>query len=245
MTEWWTYRLESFALFSARTYYRLLETYNADLWPLQWLTLAAGAAALLWLLREHSVLRDRAVFGMLAAAWLWVAWDYEHRRFAAINWVAEYVAALFVAQAAALLWVGVVRGGVAFRRDASPTDPVAITIIVGALAVYPLIAVALGRPWLQSEVFALMPEPTAIATLGFLLLARPLPRLLFIVPIASCLWGGAMLRALHAAEAPVAPLMAGLALVCAWRAARRGTRSRRAAQPHQRGAARDSRPERS
>ena len=37
---------------------------------------------------------------------------------------------LFAAQAVALLWVGVARGGVAFRRDASPTDPVAIAIIV-------------------------------------------------------------------------------------------------------------------
>lgn len=228
MSEWWTYRLESFALFSARTYYRLIEAYNADLWPLQWLALAAGAGALVWLLREHSVLRDRAVFVMLAVAWLWVAWGYQHQRFATINWAADYAAALFAAQAAALLWVGVVRGGIAFRRDASPTDPVAITIIVAALAGYPLIAAALGRPWLQAEVFGLMPEPTAIATLGFLLLARPLPRSLFIMPAVSSLWAGAMLRALHAPEAAVAPLLAMLALACAWRAARRGRRRRAA-----------------
>jgi hypothetical protein len=222
MTEWWTYRLESYALFSARTYYRLIESYNAEVWPLQWIALAAGATALLWLLREHSVLRDRAVFVMLAGAWLGVAWAFEHRRLAAINWAADYVAVLFAAQAAALLWVGVVRGVVAFRRDASPTDPVALAIIVAGLVVYPLIAPALGRPWSQAEVFALMPEPTAIATLGFLLLARPLPRSLVIVPVASCLWGGATLRALHSAEAGFAPLIALLALVCAWRARRRG-----------------------
>jgi hypothetical protein len=219
MTEWWTYRLDSFALFSARTYYRLIESYNAEVWPLQWIALAVGAAALLWLLREHSVLRDRAVFVMLAGAWLAVAWAFEHRRLAAINWAADYVAVLFAAQAAALLWVGVVRGVVAFRRDASLTDPVAMAIIVAGLA-YPVIAVALGRPWSQVEVFALMPEPTAIATLGFVLLARPLPRSLLIVPVASCLWGGATLRALHSAEAGFAPLIAVLVLVCAWRARR-------------------------
>jgi len=225
MSEWWTYRPESFALFSARTYYRLIEAYNADLWPLQWLALAAGVAALVWLLREHSMLRDRAVLVMLAIAWLWVAGGYQHQRFATINWAAGYAAVLFAAQGAAMLWVGVVRGGVAFRRDASPTDPVAIMIIVAALACYPLIAAALGRPWLQAEVFGLMPEPTAIATLGFLLLARPLPRSLFIVPVVSLLWAGAMLRALHAPEAAVAPLLAVLALACAWHAARRGARS--------------------
>jgi hypothetical protein len=221
MTEWWTYRLESFALFSARTYYRLVENYNADVWPLQWIALAAGAGALFWLLRERSALRDRAVFVMLAGAWLWVAWAFEHSRLAAINWAADYVAVLFAAQAAALLWVGVVRGVVAFRRDASPTDPAAIAIIASGLVVYPAIAVALGRPWSQAEVFALMPEPTAIVTLGFLLLARPLPRSLLIVPVASCLWGGATLRALHTAEAGFAPLIALLAVACAWRVGRR------------------------
>lgn len=221
MTEWWTYRLESFALFSARTYHRLIESYNADVWPLQWIALAAGAAALLWLLREHSALRDRALFVMLAGAWLWVAWAFEHQRLAAINWAADYVAVLFAAQAAALLWVGAVRGVVAFRRDASPTDPIAMAIIGAGLVVYPVIAVALGRPWSQAEVFALMPEPTAIATLGFLLLARPLPRSLLIVPAAACLWGGATLQALHAAEAAFAPLIALLAVICAWLVRRR------------------------
>jgi hypothetical protein len=54
-----------------------------------------------------------------------------------------------------------------------------------------------------------------------LLLARPLPRSLLIVPVASCLWGGATLRALHTAEAGLAPLIALLAVVCAWRAGRR------------------------
>jgi hypothetical protein len=43
MSEWWTYRLTSFLLFSPRTYYRTIERYNLEIWP--------GAA------RRH---RDRA-----------------------------------------------------------------------------------------------------------------------------------------------------------------------------------------
>ena len=30
MSEWWTYRLSNFLLFSPRTYYRLFELYNSD-----------------------------------------------------------------------------------------------------------------------------------------------------------------------------------------------------------------------
>ena len=36
---------------------------------------------------------------------------------------------------------------------------------------HPLLAPALGRPWLQAELLALAPDPSAIATLGFLLLS--------------------------------------------------------------------------
>ena len=33
MSEWWTYSLSDFLLFSPRTYYRLFELYNLAVWP--------------------------------------------------------------------------------------------------------------------------------------------------------------------------------------------------------------------
>src|SRR5258707_15614550 len=44
MSEWWTYRLTSFLLFSPRTYYRLLELYNLAIWPAQLAGAAIGVA---------------------------------------------------------------------------------------------------------------------------------------------------------------------------------------------------------
>ena len=41
MSEWWTYTLSDFLLFSPRTYYRLFELYNDEIWPAQ----IAGAGA--------------------------------------------------------------------------------------------------------------------------------------------------------------------------------------------------------
>ena len=35
MSEWWTYSLSDFLLFSPRTYYRLFELYNLAIWPTQ------------------------------------------------------------------------------------------------------------------------------------------------------------------------------------------------------------------
>ncbi|HVQ03991.1 MAG TPA: DUF6064 family protein [Burkholderiaceae bacterium] len=218
MTEWWTYRIDSFLLFSARTYQRLIESTNTDVWPLQMVTLMAGMGLLLWLGRPHSQRRDRVVFVLLALAWAWVAWDFLHRRFATINWAADYAALLFALQAVALLWVGVSRGGRVRRRKLSPTDPVAILLIVLGVIVYPLLAPMLGRPWVQAEVFAVAPDPTVITTLGFLLLAEPPRRLLIVVPVLWCLFHGALLWGLRAGQAWVPPAVALLAVACLlWR----------------------------
>lgn len=44
MSEWWTYSLRDFLLFSPHTYYRLFELYNQALWPLHLLALAIGCS---------------------------------------------------------------------------------------------------------------------------------------------------------------------------------------------------------
>jgi len=227
VTEWWTYRLGSFLLFSAHTYRRLIESYNAELWPWQ-LAMGAGALiALAWWRRMPSLLADRVVFGGLAAAWVWVAWVFEHERFASINWAADYVALLYAAQAAVLLWAAV-RGRAGFGRTASPRRWAGWGLIALGLVLYPLLAPLLGRAWVRAEVFAAMPEPTAIVTLGVLLLAGPMPRVLYAVPVASCLYAGAMLWGLHEGEAWLAPAAAAVALGIVLADARRRRRRRRA-----------------
>ena len=61
MSEWSTYTFRDLLLFSARTYDRLFEIYNAAIWPVQIAALLMGAA-ILWLLlrrdgREASAAR--------------------------------------------------------------------------------------------------------------------------------------------------------------------------------------------
>ena len=49
MSEWWSYSLSDFLMFSPRTYYRLFELYNLALWPWHIAGLALGLVVLaLW-----------------------------------------------------------------------------------------------------------------------------------------------------------------------------------------------------
>jgi hypothetical protein len=188
MSEWWTYRLSDFLMFSPATYWRLVERYNRDVWPMQLLTLAAGVV-LLWLVMTRRRPAALAAALVLALAWAWVGWVFHWQRYAPVNWAARYFAAAFLVQAVLLLVWAV------WARTSSSESLRARSRRIGlALAVlgllYPVGALLVGRPLSQAEVFGVMPEPTALFTLG-LLVATGLKRKkgLAIIPAASLIVG--------------------------------------------------------
>ena len=119
MPDWLTYRLSDFLLFSPRTYYRMFELYHTQVWPIH-LVVLGSVVGIVVLLRREEEWRDRAIAGVLAVWWLWVAIAFHLQRYATINWAARYFAALFVIQALLLLWFGVVRGSLRFRLSREP-----------------------------------------------------------------------------------------------------------------------------
>jgi hypothetical protein len=210
MSEWWTYTLSDFLLFSPRTYYRLFELYNAEIWPAQALALALGAAILLLLIRGGARAAS-LIFTILALCWLFIAGAFHLNRYATINWAATYVAAAFAAQAALLLcaawW---------WRLTLRP-NALAIAVFAFALAVQPLIGLALGRPLAQIEMFGVTPDPTAVATLGVLATTTAWTTwALRLIPLLWCAVTGATLVSMAAADAVVSPLAALVALMALW-----------------------------
>lgn len=191
MTEWWTYSLRDLLLFSPRTYYRLFELYNLDVWPLQLVTITIGIAILL-LWRHRGATSGRSIAALLALSWLWVAWAYHWQRYASINWAASYYAAAFMLQAVLLVWLGILRGKFNNQGVADWRKHLGLSVILISLFFYPLLAPVLGRSWLQAEVFGITPDPTALAMLGTLLLYRARPLWwLYPVPVIWCLVSGA------------------------------------------------------
>jgi hypothetical protein len=165
MSEWWTYRPEDFLLFSPRVYWRLFELHNEALWPGQ-----LAALALLLALAVLAAVRPpghgRLVAAGLALAFAVSGWSFVWSRYATINWAAEYLAPLFAAEALLLALVAAVGGLHGARRGAAAVIGWMLVLLAAAM---PLAAPLFGRDWATAEVFALAPDPTAIATLGLVL----------------------------------------------------------------------------
>jgi hypothetical protein len=217
MSEWWTYSLSDFLLFSQRTYYRLFELYNLAIWPAQILAIALGLA-ILALLRRGDAGQGRAVAAILAACWLWVAWAYLLVRYDTINWAASYFAAGFVIEALLFIWTGLVRNRLLLRPDRDLAGRAGLCIFLFALLVQPLIGPLAGREWVQVEIFGIAPDPTVIATLGVLLMADRSPWYLYVIPLIWCALSGATLWTMQSPDALVMPVVAVLVLcMTAWK----------------------------
>ena len=133
---------------------------------------------------------------VLAAAWLCVSVGFLWMHYAAINWTAIYFVPVFVGEALLVLWLGTVRGRLAFAAKSGVAGMIGIALYVYALALHPLIALVAGRPLQAAEVVGIAPDPTAIATLGLLSLAPGRTGILplIILPIIWCLASALTLR---------------------------------------------------
>ena len=200
MEEWWTYGLSDFLLFSPRTYYRLLQRHNEAVWPAQILMLGVGIS-LVGLLRRPTERQGRVITGVLALLWAWVAVTFLGSRYATINWAATYLAWLFAIEVVLLVWFGVIRAALQFRLRPGPGSVFGLGVFLLALA-YPLLALLLGRPWRQGEIFGIFPDPTALGTIGLLLLTQGRSRwALMVIPLIWCAISGATLWAMGANNA--------------------------------------------
>ena len=219
MSEWWTYTLSDFLMFSPRTYWRLIELYNAEIWPAQLAAAATGAVILALLYRGGGV-ASRGIALLLALAWAWVAYAFLLARYDAINWAGRYFAAGFAVQALLLALLAAI-GRPALRSLREATARIGLAIYLFALVGYPLLGPLLGRSWRQAEVFGLAPDPTALGTLGLVLTWRG-GTAAMALPILWCGIAGAQLWAMQAPEAALAPALALLAVVAALYGRKRG-----------------------
>ena len=225
MSEWWTYTLQDFLMFSPRTYFRMFELYNREIWPAQIAAILLGFAVL-FLLRRPTASGSRVVCAALAACWLWVAVAFHIHRYTGIFTAAVYIGAAFVLEAVLFFIEGVLAGRLLFVPASRTARRAGLAIFLLALALYPIIGPILGRPWRQMQLFGVAPDPTAVATLALLLLIQGRARWeLWIVPILWCAVSAATLGAMKAPDAWILIALAGVAAALAIRESLRRRRS--------------------
>ena len=173
--------------FTEEQFLDIFGTYNAALWPfivVLWLATARVATELV---------RGRArgtIVSLLAAAhWAWSGVVYHALFFSRINPAAWLFAVMFVTQAFAFVWFGVVRRRLTFEWRGGLRHGLAGLLLAYSLA-YPGLVLATGQSFPRAPA-AGVPCPTTLFTAGLLLAAGPpVPRVLLMIPIAWSLIGG-------------------------------------------------------
>lgn len=169
MTEWWTYGLSDFLMFSPQAYWRLVARHNDAWWPAQLIGIVSSFG-LLVALRESAIGAQRMVLLVLGAAWAWVGWSFFSLRYTEIFLGATWLARACEVQAALLLAFALLPP--APLRFVPHRDRTMALVLGSAALCYPLLAWCTGHRWVEAEVFGFMPDPTTLATLGALLALR-------------------------------------------------------------------------
>lgn len=176
--------------YSTEVFVAVLAEYNEVIWPLQILAFLLGAFVLIaiWRPIRHGAL---IVNCTLSIVWAWTGAVYHLKHFVEIDFWAYVFGTALLAQAALLIWSGLVRRSLIVDGTAGANRPVGTAVVLLGLVLYPLLSLLLGREGFETGYFGTAPAPTVLFTLGVLFCAAPrAPLHLFAIPLAWCALAG-------------------------------------------------------
>jgi hypothetical protein len=202
--------------FSREQFIELFGQYNLAVWPTQLLLLGLAIVGVLSVTLRPP--RERAIGWVLALLWTWMAVGYHFVFFTTLNPAAWLFGAAFLAAAFSFARHAA-RGTLRFDLPNGTEGIVAVVMLVYAFIGYPVIGALAGDIYPWSPTFGL-PCPTTIFTLGMLLLARrPVPKGVWVVPLAWSAIGSSAAAQLGIAQdfgLVVAGLVVGTLLLRRW-----------------------------
>jgi hypothetical protein len=166
--------------FTEQQFLDVFGAYNSTAWPVVialWLvTFALGVR----LVRGQA--RSVTLSALAAVHWAWSGLVYHALYFTDINPAAWLFAGVFLLEAYAFVWFGMVRRTLVFEWDRTVRHAVAGALFAYSLA-YPFLVLASGHDVPRAPLFA-VPCPTTLFTTALLLTAvRPAPMLVFVIPV--------------------------------------------------------------
>jgi hypothetical protein len=204
--------------FTAEILFSSFEQYNRALWPLPIGATALGIVMLALALRPARA-GDRVIGMLLALAWLWVGVGYHILHFAALDFAAPAYGAFFVVQGLLLGWSALVRNGLAFRFKGDLFGWCGLALALAAALAWPFADGLWSPGWPSVRVVGLAPGPTAVFTLGMLLLSvGRTPLHLALIPLLWTLIAGATAWILSIPQDLALPVVAiGAIVLILWK----------------------------
>lgn len=170
--------------FTEQQFMGVFAAYNTAVWPLQLALVAVAVGLIVATCFPHTPWLRRAAAIVLAVLWAWSGIVYHALHFAPVNPTARLFGAAFVLQALLYAYYGGVRGRTWFGgRQAGWLWAAGWTLVIYALAVYPLLGVLLGHHYPHRPTFGL-PCPLTLFSIGLAALSRPRhPRAVLVIPV--------------------------------------------------------------
>jgi len=156
-------------------------TYNLAIWPMQVFAYLAGLVAL-YSATKQSRFSNNIASGILSFFWMWTG-----AVFCIFFWAPAYPAAyafgvLFVTQSVVFL-LNAIKPTLSFKSQRNTFALIGWLFIAYAMVGYPLVGHFLGRVYPRWLPFGLVPCPTAVITLGLLMLTdKKVPRYVLVIP---------------------------------------------------------------
>jgi hypothetical protein len=210
VVEWVNYSLSDLLLFSPFSYFRLYEISNESLWPWQLPLLLMGIVCAWFIKREN--LSPAGL--LMATLWVFVAWWFFHRYYGPIYPAARGFGLLFVIEAVLLLLTSLAGKRWFGEPRRHPISRIGWVVFFYSLLFHPFTTLLMGRPWSGIELFGIAPDPTALGTLGLLLLRQGLvASALAVIPLLWLLISGLTHLTMENPHGLIVPLMGWMAVV--------------------------------
>ena len=172
--------------FTEQQFLDVFGAYNARVWPV---VLGLWVATLWYSVRfVRGQAGSVALSALGAIHWAWSGLVYHALFFTRINPAAWLFTALFVLQAVAFVWLGIVRRSLTFHWSRTPRHAAAIALVAYSLA-DPFLVLLSGHEAPRAPLFA-VPCPTTLFTAGLVLTGSRPELLVLIVPTLWAMVGG-------------------------------------------------------
>jgi len=168
--------------FSGEVFFAVLQDYNLAMWPVH--ALAYVLAIVIVVLAYHgTAIGGRLIAAIMAAAWCWLGIGFVDQVFTPLLWASWMLKTAFLVEAGMFAVMAIMPRPIQIRLAPDNRSWTAGLIFILCAILYPVLAAQWNHAWPSAQLLGAAPAPTAVFTIGLLLLAPSrFAKLLAVIP---------------------------------------------------------------